>query len=100
MKIRCILRHAVACVVVSLMALSAAAQNYPTPKEGDWIARDFRFHTGEAMSELRLHFRTIVRTVRRTPCRARMTSRPVIRGMSRSRNSRSGEADSTMATVS
>ena len=39
MKIRCILRHAVACVVVSLMALSAAAQNYPTPKEGDWIAR-------------------------------------------------------------
>src|SRR5438132_12695291 len=59
MKIRCILRHAVACVVVSLMALSAAAQNYPTPKEGDWIARDFRFHTGEAMSELRLHFRTV-----------------------------------------
>jgi len=46
-------------VVVSLMALSAAAQNYPTPKEGDWIARDFRFHTGEAMSELRLHFRTV-----------------------------------------
>jgi homoserine O-acetyltransferase/O-succinyltransferase len=59
MKIRCILHHAVACVVVSLMALSAGAQNYPTPKEGDWIARDFRFHTGEAMSELRLHYRTV-----------------------------------------
>ncbi|MBB5401626.1 homoserine O-acetyltransferase [Paraburkholderia youngii] len=31
----------------------------PVPKEGDWIARDFRFNTGEVMSELRLHYRTI-----------------------------------------
>ena len=46
MKIRCILRHAVACVVVSLMALSAAAQNYPTPKEGDCVTRPVtRIHT-------------------------------------------------------
>jgi len=22
-------------------------EGYPTPKEGDWVARDFRFHTGE-----------------------------------------------------
>jgi homoserine O-acetyltransferase/O-succinyltransferase len=26
---------------------------------GDWIARDFRFNTGEVMSKLRLHYRTI-----------------------------------------
>ena len=59
MKIR-ILAHAVTSVVVmSLIALSAAAQNYPAPKEGTWIARDFRFHTGEVMPELRLHYRTI-----------------------------------------
>ena len=59
MKIR-ILAHAVTSVVVmSLIALSAAAQNYPAPNEGTWIARDFRFHTGEVMPELRLHYKTI-----------------------------------------
>src|SRR5262245_14674006 len=41
------------------LAQSAAAQTYPAPKEGMWIARDFRFHTGEVMPELRLHYRTI-----------------------------------------
>ena len=42
-----------------LLAAAAAAQNYPAPKEGSWIARDFKFHTGEVMAELRLHYRTI-----------------------------------------
>ncbi|BCQ29023.1 alpha/beta fold hydrolase (plasmid) [Caballeronia sp. NK8] len=35
------------------------AADYPAPYEGDWIARDFRFHTGEVMPEVRLHYRTI-----------------------------------------
>jgi homoserine O-acetyltransferase len=39
-------------------AVGAEAQNFPAPKEGVWIARDFRFHTGEVMPELRLHYRT------------------------------------------
>jgi homoserine O-acetyltransferase/O-succinyltransferase len=55
---KCVL-NAATCVVVSLIAFAAAAQNYPAPKEGSWIARDFRFHTGETMPELRLHYRTI-----------------------------------------
>ena len=60
MKIRYILAHAaINVVVLSLIALSAAAQNYPTPKEGTWIARDFRFHTGEVLPELRLHYTTV-----------------------------------------
>ena len=59
MKIRCTVLHAAISVVLSLIALSAAAQSYPRPKEGDWIARDFRFHTGEVMPELRLHYRTV-----------------------------------------
>ena len=29
------------------------------PQEGSWVARDFRFHTGEVIPELRLHYRTI-----------------------------------------
>ena len=35
------------------------AAGYPAPKEGDWIARDFRFNTGEVMPAVRLHYRTI-----------------------------------------
>jgi homoserine O-acetyltransferase/O-succinyltransferase len=33
--------------------------NHPAPRQASWIARDFRFHTGEAMDELRLHYTTI-----------------------------------------
>jgi homoserine O-acetyltransferase len=46
-------------VAVSVVASGAGAADYPAPKEGDWIARDFRFHTGEVMPELRLHYTTI-----------------------------------------
>ena len=35
------------------------APSYPTPKEGDWIAKDFRFHTGAIMPELRVHYTTV-----------------------------------------
>src|SRR6266446_4246278 len=44
---------------VALFAFSAVAADYPAPKEADWVARDFRFHTGEVMPELRLHYRTV-----------------------------------------
>src|SRR5262244_267052 len=39
--------------------VSAVAADYPAPREADWIARDFKFHTGEVLSELRLHYTTI-----------------------------------------
>jgi hypothetical protein len=29
-----------------------------TPAEMSWVARDFRFHTGEVVPELRLHYTT------------------------------------------
>ena len=41
-----------------LAALPAFAA-HPEPTQGDWVARDFRFHTGEVMPEVRLHYRTI-----------------------------------------
>ena len=44
---------------LALISLAANAADYPAPKEGYWIARDFRFHTGEALPEVRLHYRTI-----------------------------------------
>jgi homoserine O-acetyltransferase len=51
--------HAAICVVLSLFAFSATSADYPAPKEADWVARDFRFHTGEVMAELRLHYTTV-----------------------------------------
>jgi homoserine O-acetyltransferase len=42
-----------------VLSLAASAADYPAPKEGDWTARDFRFHTGDVMPELRLHYTTI-----------------------------------------
>jgi homoserine O-acetyltransferase/O-succinyltransferase len=52
------IRMAAALAFALISALASAAE-YPAPKEGDWIARDFRFHTGEVLPELRLHYRTV-----------------------------------------
>src|SRR5260221_388405 len=46
-------------LALALTSALASAADYPAPKEGDWVARDFRFHTGEVMPDLRLHYRTI-----------------------------------------
>ena len=43
--------------LVLLTRMHAAA--YPTPTEGNWIAADFKFSTGETLPELRLHYTTI-----------------------------------------
>jgi homoserine O-acetyltransferase len=51
--------HAMLVVVFALAATPVAAADYPKPVEGDWIAKDFRFHTGETMPELRLHYTTV-----------------------------------------
>ena len=42
-----------------LIALPALAADYPAPHEGSWIVPDFRFHDGETLPELRLHYRTV-----------------------------------------
>jgi homoserine O-acetyltransferase/O-succinyltransferase len=46
-------------LVFAMISLTASAGDYPAPKQGDWIARDFKFHSGETMPELRLHYTTI-----------------------------------------
>jgi homoserine O-acetyltransferase/O-succinyltransferase len=50
--------RAIAALVVLLPTIAAAA-DYPAPQQGEWIARDFKLHTGEVMPELRLHYTTI-----------------------------------------
>ena len=51
--------RAASVAALALLGATALAAEYPTPKQGDWVARDFRFHTGEMMSEVRLHYKTI-----------------------------------------
>ncbi len=48
-----------AILAAALAALPAFAADYPAPKEGTWVAKDFRFHTGEVMPEMKVHYRTI-----------------------------------------
>ncbi len=45
--------------VFAMTSFTALAADYPAPKQGDWTARDFKFHNGETMPELRLHYTTI-----------------------------------------
>jgi homoserine O-acetyltransferase len=59
-----------------LLAVSAFAQNnrttnYPAPVEGDHVVRDFQFESGEALPEVRLHYRTIGTLERDAAGRAR-----------------------------
>jgi len=46
-------------IVFAMTSFTALAADYPAPKQGDWIAKDFKFHSGETMPELRLHYATV-----------------------------------------
>jgi homoserine O-acetyltransferase/O-succinyltransferase len=48
-----------AAIAIGLTPLAALAADFPAPKEGTWIARDFKFHTGDVMAELRLAYTTV-----------------------------------------
>ena len=39
--------------------LPGLAADYPAPQEGSWVVHDFRFHTGEVLPDLRLHYTTV-----------------------------------------
>jgi homoserine O-acetyltransferase len=59
MKLIDVLGRVIWILVFTLTAFPALAAEYPTPKEGAWVVRDFRFHTGEVLPELRLHYTTV-----------------------------------------
>ena len=46
-----------AAMLATMFGLSAA--DYPTPTEGDYMIRDFKFASGETLPELRIHYRTL-----------------------------------------
>nr|WP_315229305.1 alpha/beta fold hydrolase [uncultured Limnohabitans sp.] len=46
-------------VALTFFLASADAQNFSNRKEGVWVAKDFRFHTGEVMPELNVGYTTL-----------------------------------------
>jgi homoserine O-acetyltransferase/O-succinyltransferase len=53
------LSRAALSAVFAMTSFTALAADYPAPRQGDWIAKDFKFHTGETMPALRLHYTTV-----------------------------------------
>ena len=41
------------------VSATAMAADYPAPKQGEWVAKDFKFHTGETLPALKLHYTTV-----------------------------------------
>ena len=46
-------------LTVFMMPIQSIAADAPTVTEGSWIARDFKFHTGEVFPQLRLNYATV-----------------------------------------
>src|SRR5215510_10168451 len=59
MAIASTVRRMLCCALVAWCATAAHAADYPAPKQGTWVARDFKFHTGEVMAELKLSYTTV-----------------------------------------
>ncbi len=50
---------AAALLSLALVATTAQAADYPAPQQAQWTARNFRFHTGDVMPELRIAYTTV-----------------------------------------
>ncbi|MGI4945905.1 MAG: alpha/beta fold hydrolase [Janthinobacterium lividum] len=59
MSLRGLLPRAALIATLMLTGWAAAAADYPASAEADWVAHDFRFHTGEVVPELRVHYTTV-----------------------------------------
>ncbi len=48
-------------IVLLCLSVTASAQpaQYPAPVDGDFIARDFTFTSGERLPEVKIHYRTV-----------------------------------------
>ncbi len=48
-----------AAAISALSGAAAIAADYPSPSQGEFIAHNFKFHGGEVMPELKLHYTTV-----------------------------------------
>ena len=46
-------------LLMAVSVLNVAAQPYPPPAEGNFVARNYRFESGETLAEVRLHYWTV-----------------------------------------
>ncbi len=51
--------RSVLALILAFIAAPAIAADYPAPRTGEWIARDFKFHTGETLPALKLAYTTV-----------------------------------------
>jgi len=51
--------RSVGLLALMLLPAAASAADYPAPKSGEWVAHDFKFHTGETFAEVKLHYVTV-----------------------------------------
>jgi homoserine O-acetyltransferase/O-succinyltransferase len=61
MTMRAIFQRAAALAVLLLpfVPVGAGAADYPDPKTGVWVAKDFKFSTGEVLPEIKLAYTTV-----------------------------------------
>src|SRR5712672_3481092 len=62
-RVPCRRGAAIAIVLGALLAAVAGARS-ARATEGDFVVRDFKFHSGESLPELRLHYLTLGRPAR------------------------------------
>ncbi len=46
-------------ILLTLSPMTHAASELPTPQEADWVAKEFRFNSGEKLNDLRIHYITL-----------------------------------------
>src|ERR1700742_3497376 len=51
--------RAAAALAFVLTSFAAFAAEFPAPQQREWVARDFKFHTGETMAELKIGYTTV-----------------------------------------
>lgn len=54
-----IFRRLLLIVAVAVTPIPASAADYPAPKAGVWVAKDFKFSTGETLPEVKLAYKTV-----------------------------------------
>ena len=59
MHVKALVRSAWLALALALAAFQSLAADFPAPRQGTWVVRDFKFHTGEVLPELKLHYQTV-----------------------------------------
>jgi homoserine O-acetyltransferase/O-succinyltransferase len=59
MRLNTVCSHVILGVFMMLGTERAQAADPPRPQQGDFVVKDFRFHTGEVLPELKLHYMTL-----------------------------------------